>query len=91
MRPPVLDLEKFAEEEEALVAKQRAIDDERKSHSFFGKTLKVMHSVRSIVGGGLSRRSAASRVSGEGGGGGSVTGGPRGVSDVSAGAPGACM
>jgi hypothetical protein len=78
MRPPVLDLEKFAEEEAVLVAKQRSIDAERRSHTFFGKTLKVMSSVRSLVGGGLTRRS--SRVSGGGSGGGGSSVGPRSVS-----------
>ena len=58
MRPPVLDVEKFAEDEAKLKAKLKAAADERQSHTFLGKTKRLLGSVRSI---GASTLRAVSR------------------------------
>jgi hypothetical protein len=60
MRPPVLDLEKFEEDEQKIKARIASLNDNRQAHTFFGKTKRVLGSVRSIgasVFGGTTQRS----------------------------------
>jgi hypothetical protein len=50
MRPPVLDLELFEEEEARRREGEAAVEARRRSATFMGKTLRVMASLRSLAG-----------------------------------------